>query len=53
MSIGHTRDSHSDCPAVCDVLGRVGDTWRVFVMAVPGMEARRFSVVVAMSTTER
>jgi DNA-binding HxlR family transcriptional regulator len=43
MSPGHPRVSQDACPAVREVLNRVGDKWSVFVVGVLGEGPKRFS----------
>ena len=43
MSPGHNRLSRDSCPAVREVLNRVGDKWSVLIVALLGDGPRRFS----------
>lgn len=43
MSPSHKPLSHHDCPAVRDVLNRVGDKWSVQIVALLGSGPRRFN----------
>jgi DNA-binding HxlR family transcriptional regulator len=43
MSPGNSRMRHEDCPAVRDVLDRVGDKWSVLVVGLLSGGPRRFS----------
>jgi DNA-binding HxlR family transcriptional regulator len=43
MSPSHKRPSPANCPAVRDVLNRVGDKWSVMTIALLGDGALRFS----------
>src|SRR3974377_2356198 len=43
MSPRHTGMSHESCPAIREVLNRVGDKWSVLVVALLGDDRKRFS----------
>jgi DNA-binding HxlR family transcriptional regulator len=43
MSPRHKKVPHDACPAVRDVLNRVGDKWSVFIVALLGDGPRRFT----------
>jgi DNA-binding HxlR family transcriptional regulator len=43
MSPGHNRLSRNACPAVREVLNRVGDKWSVLIVALLGDGPKRFN----------
>jgi DNA-binding HxlR family transcriptional regulator len=43
MSPRHTKGSHQSCPAVREVLNRVGDKWSVFIVGLLEDGPKRFS----------
>ncbi len=43
MSLKNTRMPHDDCPAVREVLNRVGDKWSVLLVVLLSDGPKRFS----------
>jgi DNA-binding HxlR family transcriptional regulator len=43
MSPSHSRVAHESCPAIREVLNRVGDKWSVLIVQLLGNGPKRFS----------